>query len=59
MSGRGLVRNIVFLYIGWKLVQMALSKSADSGHLLLFGLVIFGWSLWWLLEIAGIIPKHG
>jgi len=38
---------------------MALTKSIDIGNLFLFGLIIFLWSLWWLLEMIGIIPKMG
>lgn len=59
MSGRGLIRNIIFVYVGWKIMMMALSKSVDTGNLFLLGLVIFLWSAWWLLETAGIIPKIG
>ncbi|MCK5063421.1 MAG: hypothetical protein KAR23_05835 [Candidatus Aenigmarchaeota archaeon] len=59
MSGRGLIRNIVFVYIGWKLILMAVTKSVDTGNILLFGLIIFLWSAWWLLEMAGILPKMG
>ncbi|MBW6461731.1 MAG: hypothetical protein K0B07_01675 [DPANN group archaeon] len=59
MSGRGLIKNVIFVYLGWKIMLMALTKSIDIGNLFLFGLIIFLWSLWWLLEMIGIIPKMG
>ncbi|MCK5594203.1 MAG: hypothetical protein KAI18_03090 [Candidatus Aenigmarchaeota archaeon] len=59
MSGRGLIKNVIFVYLGWKIMLMVVTKSIDTGNLFLFGFIIFAWSLWWLLEMIGIIPKFG
>ena len=59
MSGRGLIKNVIFVYLGWKIMLMAITKSVDIGNLFLFGLIIFLWSAWWLLEMIGLIPKMG
>lgn len=59
MSGRGLIKNVIFVYLGWKIMLMAVTKSIDTGNLFLFGLIIFLWSAWWLLEMIGLIPKMG
>ena len=56
-GGRGLIKNLIFAYVGWKIILMVVTHSIDSSSLFVYGLIIFGWSVWWLLEMVGIIPK--
>jgi hypothetical protein len=56
MGIRGFVRDIIGIYIGFSLVQ-ALWLGISNETAFLYGAVILFFSVWFMLERLGIIPK--
>ncbi len=56
MGIRGVIRDIIGIYIGFRLMQ-AIWFGIPNHHAFLFGAIIFFFSVWFMLERFGIIPK--
>ncbi len=56
MGFRGIIRDIIGIYIGFSLMQ-ALWIGISNAEAFLYGAVIFFFSVWFMLERLGIIPK--
>jgi len=58
MALRGIIRDIISIYIGFHLLIAAVTGDCLSSEtLLLYALGILIFSLWFTLERIGIIPK--
>ena len=60
MVFRSILRDVVFLYIAYRLLSSGVFNNAISNNeLILFGLAMLIFSLWFLLEKLGILPRLG
>ncbi len=59
MAGRGLLQKVVFAYLGFDMVRMYMGGEVDPARVGLYGVIILVWSLWFLLEMLGLVPKLG
>ena len=55
---RGFVKNILCVYIGYKLLISAINgvSLADS-EIMTFAVILLFFSIWYLLEKIGLIPR--
>jgi len=58
MGVRGVIRDVLALYVSYRIIEGFVSKNlvADS-HLLLSSILLFFLTLWFLLEKIGLIRK--
>ena len=55
---RGFAKNILCVYIGYKLLSSALNGIALSdGEIMTYGILLLFFSIWYLLEKIGLIPR--
>ncbi|HLD49364.1 MAG TPA: hypothetical protein VJB11_03295 [archaeon] len=57
MGIRAFIRDIIALYVGFRLLAAGLGSELSRNDMLVFGIVLFVFSLWFLLERIGILPK--
>ena len=57
MGIRAFIRDIITLYVGFRLLAAAFGSELTKNDMLIFGLLLFIFSLWFLLERIGILPK--
>ena len=58
MGIRGVIRDIVGIYLGFEIVRGYLSHNFTlTPYILIAGLVLLILGLWFVLERIGIIPK--
>jgi hypothetical protein len=60
MGFRGIIRDILGIYLGYEILKGALSGSFELHIWIIFSAVvmlIFG--IWFILERIGILPKFG
>lgn len=50
MGIRGLLRNILFIYIGIEMVRFAYFNAFDKTYIGMWGITVIVISLWFLLE---------
>lgn len=58
MGLRGIVNNVLGMYIGYKLLAMWIFDAPFNSGLGWAGLVLFIVSVWFFFERVGIIPKY-
>lgn len=55
---RSFVRDILCLYIGYALIANGMSgQNIPSNTLIIFGALLLFFTLWFLLEKIGVLPK--
>ena len=55
---RGFAKNILCIYIGYKLLISALNGiPLSDGEVMMYGIILLFFSVWYLLEKIGLIPK--
>ena len=58
MGLKSAARDIIFLYIAYVLIKSGIfNEKISNFNLILFGLIIAIFTLWFLFEKLGIIPK--
>lgn len=58
MALRGFIRDIICLYIGFQLLSHGLNNiPLSKGQSLFFGIFLLFFSVWFILERVGILPK--
>ncbi len=58
MGFRGFIRDIVAIYIGYMLVSSVVMNSPlHKNTLLLYGAFLLLFSVWFMVERMGILPK--
>lgn len=59
MGVRGVIRDIVSLYLGFEIMRGYLSGEFAMLSISVAGMVLFGLALWFLLERVGVLPRAG
>jgi len=58
MGFRGFIRDIVAIYIGYMLVSSVVMNSPlHKNMLLMYGIFLLLFSVWFMVERIGILPK--
>lgn len=58
MGFRGIIRDLLSIYIGYEIIKGYIYKNFDfSLTLLIATLALFILSIWFILERIGILPK--
>ena len=58
MGVRGIIRDIIGIYIGYKLLVHAIEGiPPSSDQLILYALGLLLFSVWFMLERIGLLPK--
>jgi hypothetical protein len=59
MGIRGIIRDIVSVYLGFEIMRGYLTGEFYMLSISVAGMVLFGLALWFLLERTGILPRLG
>ena len=57
MAFRGRIKDIVSIYLGYKVIAMWIFNAEMTTNVGLAAFVVLGLSVWFMLERVGIIPK--
>ena len=57
MAFRGPIKDIVSIYLCYKVLAIWIFKAEMSSNVGIAAFVVFGLSIWFMLERVGIIPK--
>ncbi len=57
MGVRGFIRDIITLYVVYKVIEASFSKTPPGKNLVIASLLLGGFTVWFLLEKLGILPK--
>jgi len=58
MGIRGIIRDVICIYIAYKLIFHAITNvPPDSNQLMLYAIALLIFSVWFMLERIGILPK--
>ncbi len=58
MGFKRIVRDILFLYIAFVLIKSGMfNQKISNFNLILFGLIILIFTLWFILEKLEVLPK--
>lgn len=57
MSVRGIVRDIISLYLGYEIIRGWITGTYAYNNILTTGIVLFALAVWFLLERIGVLPK--
>ena len=58
MGIRGIVRDIIGIYVGYEIVRAFVSNNFVFGRgVLIAGALLFVFGIWFLLERFGVVPK--
>jgi len=58
MGLKSTIRDIIFLYIAYVLIKSGIfNEKISNFNLILFGLIIAMFTVWFILEKLGIIPR--
>lgn len=57
MGVRGIIRDIVSLYLGFEIIRGYFSGEFAILNISIVGMVLFGLALWFMLERIGVLPR--
>jgi len=58
MGFRGIIRDIICIYIGYKLLVCVITDTIPtSDQLILYAAALLIFSVWFMLERIGLLPK--
>jgi len=58
MGFRGIIRDILGIYIGYKLLACVITDTLPSpDQLILYAAALLIFSIWFMLERIGLLPK--
>lgn len=57
MGVRGLIRDLLGIYLGFEVIRSYISNSSLNINILIVSILILILSVWFLLERIGVLPK--
>ena len=57
MSVRGFIRDIISIYLGYEVIRGYVTGSFATTNIYIAALVLFAFSVWFVLERIGVLPK--
>lgn len=56
MGIRGVIKDILILYLGYKILKLAVTKTPPTASVIIVTLILIILSLWFITERLGIMP---